>query len=123
MEAAYYDCGRNKHRSSRGTIYISAVFTGANERRQLRPNLGNLRAGDTDIFTKTHIEKYLNCHQQTAAMTFTKYFTVYILLEKQGMSDGILELNEEGFGVYSRTSVETKRNERGVGQSYRLIRC
>lgn len=64
-----------------------------------------MRAGDTSIFTKTHIEKYLNCHQQTAAMTFTEYFTVYILLKKQGMSDDILELGEERFGVYGRTSV------------------
>lgn len=105
VDAAYYACGWNKHRSSRSTIYISAVFPGADERRQLRLNLGSLRADDTNIFTKTHTEKYLNRHQQTAAMTFPEYFTVYMLSEEQDASDDILELGEERFGVYDRTSV------------------
>lgn len=105
VDAAYYACGWNKHRSSRSTIYISAVFPGTDERRQLRPNLGSLRADDTNIFTKTHTEKYLNRHQQTAAMTFPEYFTVYMLSEEQDASDDILELGEERFGVYDRTSV------------------
>ncbi|KAI9260429.1 hypothetical protein EDC94DRAFT_141685 [Helicostylum pulchrum] len=39
VDAAYCLSGWNKHRSSCGTVYISLVFPGLDERRQLRRNL------------------------------------------------------------------------------------
>ncbi|KAI9252227.1 hypothetical protein EDC94DRAFT_281065 [Helicostylum pulchrum] len=55
VDAACFLSGWNKHRSSRGKMYISLVFPGLDERRQLRRNLGNLEENDTNIFSATHV--------------------------------------------------------------------
>lgn len=51
VDAAYFLCDWNKHRSSRGTVFISTVFPGEDERCQLRTNIGMLAPDDTNIFS------------------------------------------------------------------------
>lgn len=91
IDAAYFLTGNNKHRSSRGTVYLSVVFPGHDERRQLRTRLDRLRSNDTNIFTPTHVQKYLNRHRQTFHLTFVEYFTCYLITKEEDVDDDVEE--------------------------------
>ena len=53
IDAVYRLAGWSKHRSSRGTIFISCVYPGHDERRQLRHDIRDLAENDTNIFIRT----------------------------------------------------------------------
>ncbi|KAI8967325.1 hypothetical protein BDB01DRAFT_690116, partial [Pilobolus umbonatus] len=57
IDAAYFLSGWNKHRSSRGCIFISTTFPGLDERRLLKPNLASLDEDSESILCRTHVHK------------------------------------------------------------------
>lgn len=98
VETAMFITGWSGNRSSRGTVFLSLVLPGKDERRQLKNNIKRLPPNSTDIFTPTHVEKYLASHSQLSELTFTEYFTTYRLTETQDEDDVFNEPGEEFFG-------------------------
>lgn len=51
------------------------------QRRQLKPAdaLSRLEPASTDIYTRTHLEKYLHRDSKVLHMTTKEYFLIYIL--------------------------------------------
>lgn len=84
VDAGYFLCGCwNKHCNSRGVIFINSCLPGHDERRLLKSNIGHLPPNSIKLFYNSHIDKYLNRHQQLQDLTLAEYFTYYILT--QGM--------------------------------------
>ncbi|KAG1137280.1 hypothetical protein G6F38_011425 [Rhizopus arrhizus] len=108
VDAAYFLCGWNKHRSSRGTVFISTVFPGEDERCQLRTNIGMLALDDTNIFSRTHLEKFLNRHDQVRHLCMVEYFTTYILTEVMDVEDKFGEGGAVRVGVYDRGTINQR---------------
>lgn len=98
VEAAMFITGWSGNRSSRGTVFISLVFPGRDERRQLKGNLDRILANATNIFTPTHVEKYLARYQQLQQLTLIEYFTAYRVTATQDKQDDFPEPGEEVFG-------------------------
>ncbi|KAG1044883.1 hypothetical protein G6F43_011385 [Rhizopus delemar] len=87
VEAFYHICGWNLHRSSRGCVFIDISMPSDDKQSQLRPSLAHLEDDDTDIFTHTHLEKYLDRHPQLTDLTITEYFTIYRVMEEMNIDD------------------------------------
>lgn len=107
VDAAYMLAGWSKHRSSRGTIFISVVFPGKDERRLLKPKVATLPANSTDIFSPTHVQKYQFRHGQTHHLTLIEYMTLYKITKEEGIEDDEEEQNddqEEGEGIDSNAA-------------------
>lgn len=81
VDAAYFLSGWSKHRSSRGTIFISMVFPGYDKRCQLlRRDLDRLPEDETDIlYSILHTLKNIlsDIDKKTNHLTMVEYFTVY----------------------------------------------
>ncbi|KAG0931848.1 hypothetical protein G6F64_011587 [Rhizopus arrhizus] len=108
VDAAYFLCGWNKHRSSRGTVFISTVFPGEDEKCQLRTNIGMLAPDDTNIFSRTHLEKFLNRYDQVRHLCMVEYFTTYILTEVMDVEDEFGEGGAVRIGVYDRGTINQR---------------
>ncbi|CEP10308.1 hypothetical protein [Parasitella parasitica] len=104
VDAAYFLAGWSKHRSSRGTIYISVVFPGMDERRQLRRGLERLAADDENIFYPTHLEKYEARHRQTDHLTMVEYFTCYMITKEEDIEEEFAD-EPDFFGFFDRDSI------------------
>lgn len=87
VDAAYMLAGWSKHRSSRGTIFISVAFPGRDERRLLKPKVAGLGADATDIFSPTHIEKYQARDRTTRHLTMVEYFCLYKIVQEEGVAE------------------------------------
>lgn len=114
VDAVYFLAGWSKHCSSRGTVFISVTFPGMDERRQLRKNLKDIPEDSEDIFTHTHVDKYLNRHRQTAAISMTEYFTLYLIIQEQDNEDKFEQPTDSDnyLGNLNRNTINRQENER-----------
>jgi hypothetical protein len=60
VEVVYDIMGYHKHQSSLDVIYIDTIMPHIEQRRQLKPaaSLAKLPQDSTDIYTRTHLQKY-----------------------------------------------------------------
>lgn len=87
VEAAYFLCGWNKHRNSRGIVFINTAAPHCEQRRNLRKHLHRLSPNSVDIFTKNHFEKYLDRYWQLYELTLPEYFILYRITYVQDFDD------------------------------------
>ncbi|KAI7900368.1 uncharacterized protein BX663DRAFT_488564 [Cokeromyces recurvatus] len=100
VDAAYFLCDWNKHRCSRSVVYICTVLSGRDERRQIRRDLDRLDVADTNIYTNTHVQKYLNRHHQLGSLTMPEYFTLYKTAKEHDTSDELnVDACTDAFGI------------------------
>ncbi|KAG2228404.1 hypothetical protein INT48_003488, partial [Thamnidium elegans] len=87
VEAAYFLCGWSKHRNSCGVIFISTNAPHKEQRKNLRPYLGDLPASSRNIYKKSHLDKYYIRHRQLERLTLPEYFTLFRLTVEQDLEE------------------------------------
>lgn len=113
VDAAFFVLGMHKHQSSRGVVFISTTFPGKDERRQLKDSsrLATLPEDSTDIFTATHVQKYLKRHHQLEALTMPEYFTTYFILSEMDIRDTFDDDNPTIYGQISRATINAQEQQ------------
>ncbi|GAA5815052.1 hypothetical protein MFLAVUS_008558 [Mucor flavus] len=81
IKAIYDLTGYHKHQTSLDVIYVDMTMPHIEQRGQLKPvdALFRLEPGSTDIYTRTHLEKYQYHDSKVLHMTTKEYFLIYIL--------------------------------------------
>lgn len=96
VEAVYDILAFHKHRRSRGVIYTDTSLPGQDQRRQLVHNFKDLPDNSTNIFIKTHVEKYERRDRRLVNINLIQYTRYYrVIFERGGNNELDLDLDEE----------------------------
>jgi hypothetical protein len=100
VQAIYTILGFHWHQNSIGVVYIDTTIPEQLQRRSLRNlyTLNNLPDNSMEIYTRSHLEKYLNRHPQLHALTIAEYYIAYKILSYSQDDDDLdngLENEEE----------------------------
>ncbi|CEP06805.1 hypothetical protein [Parasitella parasitica] len=121
VQAIYDLLGFHWHQKSIGMIYVDTTLPEVLQRRGLKQiqTIRNLPQGSEDIYTRTHVEKYLDRNPQVADLTIEEYYRAYKIVKyEQEDDDASADRANDVPNVYSGTLYRGGYNKRDVSTDY-----